>query len=87
MKQQKETEMAYWRRQYEENYEAAQCVQVNSYAITAKHEFITKRMENMTYALRQISRLGGSQAIAAVLTREEVARDDVRGAANKANHA
>ena len=66
-----ETEMAYWRRQYEENYESAYCTSGNAFAITAPHKFITRRMEKMADALQHIERLGGKQAVRSLLIGKE----------------
>lgn len=63
--------MAYWRRQFEENYEAAACARLDAYAITARHAFITKRMENMAHALKELSQLGGIQEVEALLREEQ----------------
>jgi hypothetical protein len=66
----KETEMAYWRRQYEENYEAAACAHLSAFAITAPHQFITTRMEHMAHALKEMVRLDGAEAVKTYLRQE-----------------
>ncbi len=62
-----ESEIAYWRRQYEENYEAACCARLEAYAVTSPHEFITQRMENMSCATPELTRLVGKQETARLL--------------------
>ncbi len=62
-----ESEIAYWRRQYEENYEAAYCVRLDAYAVTSSHEFITRRMENMGRATMELIKLVGKQETAQML--------------------
>ena len=69
-----EHDIAYWRRQYEENYEAAQCAPLNAFALTGRHDFITQKMENMSRATTELIKLVGTKEAAMlleVLPREE----------------
>ncbi len=66
-----ESEITYWRRQYEENYEAAFCARLDAFAITSPHEFITKRMENMGRATMELTKLVGKQETAKLLSGAE----------------
>ena len=72
-----ESEIAYWRRQYNENYEAASCAQLNAFAITSPHEFITKRMENMSRATMELTKLVGNQETARLLSEAEHAEETI----------
>ena len=67
-----ESEIVYWRRQYEENYEAAYCARLDAFATTSPHEFITKRMENMGRAIIELTKLVGKQETAKLLSGVEV---------------
>ena len=71
----KETEMAYWRKQYEENYEVAACAHLNAFAITAPHRFITTRMENMAHALKKMVQLDGAEAVKTYVQQEETTHE------------
>ena len=66
MKEQ-EHDIAYWRRQYEENYEAAQCASLNAFALTGRHDFSTKKMENMSRAMSELVQLVGGKETAILL--------------------
>ena len=63
-----EREIAYWRRQYEENYDAAFCARLDAFAVTSRHDFITKRMENMSRATMELTKLVGNQETAELLS-------------------
>ncbi len=67
----RESEIAYWTRQYEENYEAALCARLDAYAITSPHAFITKRMEDMGRATLELTKLVGKQETAKLLSGAE----------------
>jgi hypothetical protein len=62
-----EHDIAYWRRQYEENYEAAKCAPLNAFALTGRHDFITKKMENMSHAMSELVQLVGGKEAAILL--------------------
>jgi len=67
----RESEIVYWRRQYDENYEAALCARLDAYAITSPHAFITTRMENMSRATLELTKLVGNQETAKLLSGTE----------------
>ncbi len=62
-----EHDIAYWRRQYEENYEAAKCATPSAFTITGRYAFITKKMENMSHATTELIKLVGSKEAAILL--------------------
>ena len=62
-----ESEIAYWRRQYEENYEGTCGTRLDAYAVTSPHEFITRRMENMSRATTELTKIVGKQEAARIL--------------------
>ena len=74
-----EHDIVYWRRQYEENYEAAKCATPSAFALTGRHAFITKKMENMSRAMSELVQLVGGKETAILLEmmpREEQSCDE-----------
>ncbi len=55
------SEVARWRRQYELEYEAAQRGLTGIAYGTARHDFITKKMENMQRCVEELTALVGVQ--------------------------
>jgi hypothetical protein len=72
------SEMAYWRRQYLEAYEAA-CNPLTGYAITGRHDFINKRLERMGAALTALRSIGGDEEARRAMLECEQQVDGARG--------
>jgi 3-methyladenine DNA glycosylase AlkD len=60
------SEVARLRRRIEEEYEAAECA-MHGYAITARHEFITARMEKIGACHEQLKTLVGEATATSIL--------------------
>ena len=68
------SEIARWRRQYEEEYEAAQRGLTGLAYGTARHEFITRKMENMQHCVQELTNIVGIQQACELLWGEEATK-------------
>jgi hypothetical protein len=64
---QNQSEVARWRQQYEAEYEAAQRGLTGLAYGAARHDFITRRMENMQRCVQQLTDLVGTQQACTLL--------------------
>src|SRR5712691_3356364 len=55
------SEVARWRQQYETEYQAAQRGLTGLTCGTARHDFITKKMENMQHCIQELTKMVGPQ--------------------------
>jgi hypothetical protein len=64
---QNQSEIARWRQQYEAEYEAAQRGLTGLAFGTARHDFITKKMENMQHCIQELTKMVGPQQTSVIL--------------------
>ena len=55
------SEVARWRQQYETEYQAAQWGLTGLACGTARHDFITKKMESMQHCIEELTKMVGPQ--------------------------
>jgi hypothetical protein len=55
------SEVARWRQQYETEYQAAQWGLTGLACGTARHDFITKKMENMQHCIEELTKMVGAR--------------------------
>jgi hypothetical protein len=66
------SEVARWRQQYDAEYEAAQRGLTGLAYGSARHSFITKKMENMQQCVQELTALVGVQQAGLILWGEQI---------------